>query len=596
MRFLLALLLTVAITASAATPSPADSKAAQKAYKQGSKLQKQNRQDEAFKKFSEAAELDSTNPEYTTAREVVRQQLVYKHLQAGNEALLRQDRMRALAEFHAASELDPANQFALERLRDVFSEPASPPDPMMQVVEKSEEIELRPNPGQQNFRFTGDTRGLLELVARTFGLTAVFDETFSSRPVRFNVDGLDFRTAMPLASRFAKAMWTPLSEKQIFFAQDTAENRRQFEHMSLRTFYLPDISTPQEMNEIVSVFRGLFEVRHIVPNAAKSTLTVRAPKATLDVAAAWLSRLASGRPQVMLDVRAYQVSQNMLRNIGVQLPLQFQMFNIPAAALQLTQNPDLQTLINQLISSGAINQANTQAISALLAQLQAQQSNPLLSQSFFAFGGGLTLFGVNVPPVSLNFSFNESHVTNLEHMTLRASEGNAATFRVGSRFPILNGTFSPLINTPGINNLLTDQSFIAPFPSFSYEDLGITLKATPQVHEGTRPEVTLNLEFEIRLLTGTALNGVPVISNREFNGVVRLREGEPAGVVGMISRNEQQSISGLPGLGHLPLLKRAVTNESKNFDEDEILLVITPHIVRLPEHSSPNEIWLPASL
>src|SRR5215813_5548946 len=212
MRFLLVFFLAAAVTASATAAAPSNPKAAQKAYKQGLKLQKHNRQDEAFQKFSEAADLDPTNPEYTTAREVLRQQLVYKHVQAGNQAVLLSDRMRALAEFHAASQLDPANQFALDRLRDSLREPPSSPDPRVHLVEKSEEIDLQPNPGQQNFRYTGDTRGLLELVARNFGLTAVFDENFSSRPVRFNVDGLDFQRAITLASRFAKAMWTPLSE------------------------------------------------------------------------------------------------------------------------------------------------------------------------------------------------------------------------------------------------------------------------------------------------------------------------------------------------------------------------------------------------
>src|SRR5262245_25811324 len=116
MRFFLVLLLAAGVAAWATPASPANPKAAQKAYKQGLKLQKQNRQDEAFKKFSEAADLDPANHEYATAREVVRQQLVYKHLQAGNQAVLRQDRVSALAEFHAASQLDPKNQFALERL------------------------------------------------------------------------------------------------------------------------------------------------------------------------------------------------------------------------------------------------------------------------------------------------------------------------------------------------------------------------------------------------------------------------------------------------------------------------------------------------
>jgi general secretion pathway protein D len=103
------------------------------------------------------------------------------------------------------------------------------------------------------------------------------------------------------------------------------------------------------------------------------------------------------------------------------------------------------------------------------------------------------------------------------------------------------------------------------------------------------------VEFEIRSLSSTSLNGVPVISNRQFSGTVRLREGEQAGLAGMVSRSEQRSLSGLPGVGNLPILRHALGNENKNLTEDEILVVITPHIVRSPE-TVPSELWLPASL
>jgi general secretion pathway protein D len=611
MRLLIALLLMAILGASAAAATKAEVEAARKAFQKALKLQKQNRLAEAFTKFKQAADLEPGNFQYVTAREIARQQLIYKHLQAGNQAVLKEDRVRALGEFRAAAALDPSSNFALERLRDAMSEPLGPPGKSLQIVEQEDEIELRPNPGQQNFQFTGDTRALFEQVARSFGLTATFDENSNARRVKFKADGVDFVTAISLATRLARAMWVPLSDKQIFIAQDTAENHRQFDHMSLRTFYLPDVSTAQQMNEIVSVLRGLFDIRHLVPNAGKSLLTVRAPKPVLDIASTWLEQLGTGRPQLMLDVRAYQVNESLLRSLGLDVPRQFQIFNIPASALQIAQNPNLQDLINQLIASGGLNQANTQAISALLAQLQSQTTNPLLSQRFAVFGGGLTLFGVGIPPLTLNLSLDKSSITNLEHMTLRAADGTAATFRVGTRFPVLNGTFSPAINTPAINDLLTNQTFVAPFPSFSYEDLGMTLKATPQVHSGSMssssalespnkraapPEITLALELEIRSLSSISLNGIPVISNRQFTGAVRLREGEPAVVAGMVSRSEQRSLSGIPGLGQLPVIRYATSSENKNVVEDEILFVITPYIVRSPDQVGSSELWLPAGM
>ena len=102
---------------------------------------------------------------------------------------------------------------------------------------------------------------------------------------------------------------------------------------------------------------------------------------------------------------------------------------------------------------------------------------------------------------------NESRVTTLEHVTLRASQGNPASMLIGTRYPILNATFAPIFNTAAISKVLQNQSFIAPFPSFTYEDLGITVKATPAIQ---RQLVTLQLEVEIRSLGTQSFNGVPV--------------------------------------------------------------------------------------
>jgi len=95
-------------------------------------------------------------------------------------------------------------------------------------------------------------------------------------------------------------------------------------------------------------------------------------------------------------------------------------------------------------------------------------------------------------------------------------------------------------------------------------------------------------------VTGTAFNGIPVISTRQFTSVVRLREGEPAVLAGMLSHSEQRSLSGPVGLGRLPILERALSNENKSKVEDEILMVITPYIVRSADQVGSTELWLPA--
>jgi type II secretory pathway component GspD/PulD (secretin) len=186
---------------------------------------------------------------------------------------------------------------------------------------------------------------------------------------------------------------------------------------------------------------------------------------------------------------------------------------------------------------------------------------------------------------------NESSVSTLQHVTLHAAQGDAATFRAGSRFPILNTSFSPISNSPALSKVIGNNSFITPFPSFSYEDLGLTLKAKPAIH-GTS-SVTLDLELQLRALGGQSFNGVPVLVDREYKGTITVKDGEPAIVAGTMSNSETKSMSGIPGFGQFPGLSSVTSSNNKQHDQDELLILITPHVVNSSTSES-TEVWLPS--
>src|SRR5437588_2080163 len=352
---------------------------------------------------------------------------------------------------------------------------------------------------------------------------------------------------MRAACAVTHTFWTPLEEKQILILIESPENHRQFDRLGLRTFYVPGISAPQELNDIVNLLRTVFEIRFVTPHPQDNTIVVRAPIAVLDAATQLIGTLSDSRPQVMLDVHVYEISSTLTRNMGLHIPNQFNLFNIPAGALAALGGQNIQDLINQLIANGGINQANNTAISALLAQLQNQQSqqNSIFSQPLATFGGGKTLTGVSLDQVSAQLSLNQSSIKTLDHAMLRASQGNDATFRIGSRFPILNASFAPIFNTSSISRVLQNNSFQAAFPSFNYEDLGLTIKAKPAISES---DVRLELEINLKALAGQSINGVPVIGNREYKGSIALLDGEPAIVAGEVTHNETLALSGIPGM------------------------------------------------
>jgi Flp pilus assembly secretin CpaC len=573
--------------------SKKDVKQAKSAFDKGVKFHDHHNLEEAFAKFDEATRLSPQNLQFLTARETVKAQLVFNHVERGNMFLLEAARAQAATEFRAALDLDPENQFARERMEEAAREPV----PALQRVlparlAGSGEIHLEPRGDRATFHFTGDVRDLFPQLAAAYGVAVQFDDSVQARRVVFNVDEVDFVTALKLACEVSKTMWAALDRHQVLIALDNSENHKQFDRMSLRTFILPPHSAPQEATDLITTMRTMFDLRFITQGQTTDTVEVRGPAPMLEACARLLEQLSNERPQVMIDLRVYQINHQLTRNIGVHIPNTFNMYNIPAAALAGLVGGlgggNIQNLINQLISSGGINQAGSSALSGLLSQLQGQQ-NSIFSQPLATFGGGLTFMGLSLDHFAAMLSLNESWVRSLESMTMRAAQGNDATFHLGERFPILNASYAPIYNSPQISKVLGNQSYVPPFPSVSYEDLGLNMKAKPTVHgDGS---VSLQLELQVRSLTGQSNNGVPVISNREYKGSINLKDGEPAVVAGEVSHTDMLSMSGIPGLGFVPGLNQAMVNNTKQQETDELMIIITPHVLSNINRATP-EIWI----
>jgi general secretion pathway protein D len=556
-----------------------EKKEARSAFSEGVQLEQQRRLPEALDRFDNALRLVPQDAQYLQAREVVKAELVFDHVQRGNALLLEHATPHAAAEFRAALDLDAENEFARERLEEANREmtPAALHWAVPAATVDSAEIHLEPADGRATFHYSGDVPGLFAGLSAAYGVSVQFDDSMKPRQVRFNVDDVDFLTALRLAGRVSKTMWTPLGPHQIFVAEDTDANHKQFDRMALRTFVLPPHSTPQEVQDLVNAIKSVLELKFVATGQNADTLEVRGPASMVEVCGKFLDQLGSQRPQVMLDVQVLQIDHQLTRNIGVHTPNTFNLYNIPAAALLAAAGgQNIQQLINQLISSGGINQVGSTALSGLLAQLGGQASS-IFSQPLATFGGGLTFSGLSLDHITTALSVNESWVRSLSSVALRASQGNDATLHLGERYPIQNASYAPIYNSPQISAVLGNQSYVPPFPSVSYEDLGLNMKAKPTVQgDGS---VSLHLELQVRSLTGQSTNGIPVISNREYQGTINVKDGEPAVVAGEISKTDMLALTGIPGLGFLPGLNQAMVNNTKQSDSDELMIVLTPHVL-----------------
>ncbi len=569
-------------------PTKDDLKQARSAYHHGLKLQEHKELEESFAAFDRASRLVPRDAAFLSAREMTKAQLVFQHTERGDAFLADGQREQAAVEFRAALDLDPDNAYTQQRLAESLRDPAAPAlGGMAALLADSSEIHLQPKAEQATFHYRGDIRGLFTELTSAYGVNAEFDDSVQSKAVRFYVDDVDFFTALRLACRVSKTMWTALDAHQLLIAADSAENHKQFDRMSLITFTVPGATTPQQATELITSLRNICDFQKISTGQI-GTVEVRAPQATLAACTQLLHQLSSDRPQVSLDVQVFQISHTFTREIGMHIPNTFNMFNIPVAALAALGGQSISSLVNQLISSGGINAAGSSALSGLLAQLQGQ-GNSIFSQPLATFGNGLTFSGVSLDHLTTALSLNESWARSLSHVTLRAAQGNDATFHLGERYPILNGTYAPIFNSAAISAVLGNQTYVPPFPSVSYEDLGLSLKAKPAIHGNG--DVSLTLELQVRSLTGQSANGVPVLTNQEYKGSIRLRDGEPAVVAGEITTNDQRSMSGIPGIAAIPGLNWAATDNTRMKENDELLIVITPHVVA-SRNLATDEIWV----
>jgi general secretion pathway protein D len=559
------------------TVSKEDKKAAEKEFKDAQDLQRAGKPDDALVAVLKAQELMPGNVEFMTMGEMLRQQIVGEHMEAGNHLAAAGDSAGAAQRFRMALSIDPQNSYAAQRLRDV-----EPPDGdaehkhVLQLLASVDQINLEPAPGRKNFHFQGDTRQLYSQIGAAFGVFMEFDSNLTSRVIRFDLDNVDFYTATELAGKMTKSFWSPISNNTAMVASDTPETRKQYERMALRTFYVGNVSAQTDLNDLVNVMRTIFDIKLVSIQPGQNTITVRAPREQVEAAASMLDNLMDAKPEISLEVMEYEIDTDRTRDMGLNLPTSFQVFNIPSE-IRRVLGSDAQSVIDQINKTGTIDPSKISPTA--LANLA---GSPLLGP-FLIFGKGNGLTGITAPPISAKLAMNSSVATNLEAMTLRTIDGEAATFRVGTRFPIVNSTFSNVaVSTRG-------QVQVGNTPQFTYEDLGITLKATPHYH--SNGDITLAMDLKVQGLGTLQINSIPDITSRSYVGTITVHDGDQSVIMGLISEQELRSMQGFPILSSLPGLKNVLSVNSKDHIHNELLIVITPHVVRKPFHDRGSNVF-----
>jgi type II secretory pathway component GspD/PulD (secretin) len=567
-----------------------DRRKAAKLYLAASKQFVGEQFEEAMRGYEQAAALDPGNSDYPLAANVARSHAVTALIQAAAKDRMRGEAGAASAALAHALELEPNNVPVKQHLYELGDDALlgqARPIYEQGAGRAGDAVELAPSAGVHSFHLRADQRQILQQLFKSYGIEATVDESVRATQVRLDVDDARFETAARVAGMVTDSFYLPLDAHRALLLRDTRDNRQQYTRQEYETVYLPGLSK-EELADIGNLAKNVFNAQQAVTEPSSGTITLRASQSTLDAFNATMGQLLDGHSQVLLEVRMIQLAHISARNTGVKPPQSVSAINVYSEEQSILNSN--QDLVQQIISSGLAAPGDTLAILGILLA-SGQVSSSLLTNGVALFGGGLTASALAPGSMSANFSLNSSDSRELDNIQLRLGDGEDATLKTGMRYPIQTSSYSSLAGSvssiPGLTSAGSSSSLsslLASYggsgsniPQVQYQDLGLTLKATPRVMRGS--EVALKIDMKIDALAGTSVNGNPVLSNRAWSGVVTIKPGEAVEVVSELDKTESRAISGVPGISEIPGMNN-LTGKDTQKNYATLLIIITPHVIR----------------
>jgi general secretion pathway protein D len=505
--------------------------------------------DEAVLHYMEAASRNPENIAYKAA-------LLRAKIQASREHFAKARRFhetgvleRALVEYQQAVQLDPSNQSAaveLEKVRQqlVASREKRKGDETIddlkkRVAKANQPPVLNPRsnePIDLDFPEPVSIMNVYRALGRAFGINIMFDPNLKDQEVAVELKQVKAQDALEFLMRTAGHFYKVLDETSIIIIADTPQNRRNYEDLVIKTFFLSNA----EVKDVVTMLRSLIDARKIATNDQLNAIILRDTADKVKVAERIIEANDKSRAEVVIDVELLQINTTKLRDLGVRWP----------------------DSISTAITTGTSGEGTSATSNPLrVSDLEfLNQSNWTISA-----GGGL-------PSWVVNFVKSNTDAQLLAKPQLRISEGEKASLTIGDRVPIPVTSFNTA-NTVGSN--------IVPVTSFQYQDVGIKIAIEPRVHHNR--EVTLKVSIEVSQQSGevrTSTGSQPIIGTRAFESKIRLKDGETNFLAGLIRTDDKNSESGVPGLSEIPILGRLFSSNNNDNQRTDVILTLTPHIIR----------------
>ena len=511
-------------------------------YKQGQAAEARQDYDVAFNAYRKATFGDPGNLKYKTACERIRPIASEQHIKLGKELQESGKITGALTEYLRAAAIDPSNEAAEQAIAGLKSkitpnlqrsEIPQLPNERKRLASLASPIDLKPISNEPiTLHMVEDAKIIYESLGKAAGINVLFDPEYNSKRISIDLTNTSLEDALRIAATASETFWKPITPGTIFVAADTRTKRTQLEQQAIRVLYLANATQQNDLNDIQT------SLRNVLPNAklygvqSQGAIVMRGTPDELLLAEQLIDDLDKARPEVMIDVTVMQVDRDKVRNIGLQWPQTL------SATLNTTST-----------ASGATLTLND------LANLNAKN------------------FSLTVGTAQAEMLLTDTDTQIMQNPRLRAADGQKATMKIGERIPVATGSFSAPTGSSAANPYVNTQ--------FQYIDVGVNMEMTPSIHYNG--DVTIKVKVEISSETGTTtISGVtePIIGQQSVEEMIRLKEGESNILGGLLKEQNNHTVSGTPGLGEMPLLKYLFSTQNRELQHEEIVFLITPHLVR----------------
>ena len=533
-------------------------------YNQGLKAENLQDYDAAVAYYQKALKSDPRNATYKIRLHQARFDAGEFHIKRGLEMRKRGELDGAGIEFQKALVADPSSSIAEQELkrtaemigeRNHTNEPEAPADHNQQPL-ASMPPEIKPlSRAPISMKMSNDAKIVFDTIGKYAGLTMIYDPDFPARRITVDFNNVTLEQALEIVSLESKAVIKPVTENTLFVFPDQPQKRRDYEEEVVRTFYLSNVTQPQDITEIMTGLRQLFDLKRVQQVNAQNAIIIRDTPDKLMLVQKLIDDIDKAKPEVVVQVEVLQASKDRLRELGIQPGSQ--------ASVALT---------NGTTSSSSGGTSTT-------------TSNPITFDTFRHLNPNS--FSVTLPSFTANLVENDSDTKIIQNPEIRSVDGQTAKLKIGQRIPVATGSFQAGVGVGGA----AGAGFVNPLVNtqFTYLDVGVNVDMTPRVHPNH--EVSLKLRIEISSQLNTVnIGGIsqPVIGSKTIEHDIRLKEGEVNILGGLIESTDTKTISGWPGLARIPILGRLFADNKVDHLEDETLIVLTPHIVRMPDWTKAN--------